>query len=50
MTDHTADSGSNVAAALGTLGVFLLIAAVAGVVILYAFRYKIAPSDKIQRR
>ena len=47
MTDHTADSGSNVAAALGTLGVFLLIAAVAGVVILYAFRYKIAPSDKI---
>ena len=47
MTDHAADSGSNVAAALGTLGVFLLIAAVAGVVILYAFRYKIAPSDKI---
>jgi flotillin len=47
MQAEATDTGSSAAGILGTLGVFLFIAALAGVVILYAFRYKIAPSDKI---
>jgi flotillin len=47
MQAEATETGSSAAGILGTLGVFLFIAALAGVVILYAFRYKIAPSDKI---
>jgi flotillin len=47
MQAEATDTGSSAAGISGTLGVFLFIAALAGVVILYAFRYKIAPSDKI---